>query len=78
MGTKGTESQFQQWLDRGLWVLLCSVAMYFSQQVRELSQNVVDLRIALNTNTVAVESAKSELSDHEVRIRALEGASRRK
>lgn len=79
MEQQGTEtSKFDHWIDRALWAVLCAVFIYASQQISDLSKNVVELRIALSANTLAVASAKTELDDHEIRIRALEGVSRKR
>jgi len=59
-------------VDRVLWGLLCAVCFYAAQEVRDLSNNVVELKVTLSTQSSDISMLKSGFQDHETRIRALE------
>ena len=66
-------TDFHKWIDKAFFALMTFVAMYATNQVKELTVTVNDLSIKLSVYISRSELRDVQVTDHESRIRKLEG-----
>ena len=66
------EDKLGHWIDRGLWALICAVAVYASNRLDRVTASIDELNVKLSVYIAKSDVQTITIQDHESRIRKLE------